>query len=102
MIQPPVNAADEIAQALFADEQAEMEQMSIARLAHLIRKDWGKPCFGAVPYLQAMAALHDVDDPYGADDGRSIVLYFLANASAWRGARARDIKTELNRRIKRT
>lgn len=60
-----------------------------------IRSDWQKPYFGAVPYLDAMRGLQSVNDTYGMDNARSIVRYFLANASAWRGDKARAIKAEL-------
>jgi hypothetical protein len=60
-----------------------------------IRKDWKKPYFGAVPYINAMGSLDDITDSYGYDSGRSVVLYFLANAGTWRGDVARCIKKEL-------
>ena len=60
-----------------------------------IRSDWPKPYFGAVPYLNVMRSLQGIDDAYGLDNARSIVRYFLANASAWRGDKARAIKAEL-------
>ena len=60
-----------------------------------IRKDWQKPYFGAVPYINAMGSLDDITDNYGYDSGRSVVLYFLANAGTWRGDVARRIKKEL-------
>lgn len=56
---------------------------------------WKKPYFGAVPYLEAMKALSVPDDKFGFDSGKEIVLYFLANASGWRGEDARRIKAEL-------
>ena len=64
--------------------------------AHWRKKD-GTPAinFGAVPYLDAMGGLNSIDDDYGYDSGRSIVLYFLANAAAFRGEHARRIKAEL-------
>jgi hypothetical protein len=68
---------------------------SIAAIAQEIRRDWTKPYFGAVPYLQAMYSLDDISDDYGADSGKSIVLYFLSNASTWKGETARRIKAEL-------
>jgi hypothetical protein len=68
---------------------------SIASIAQEIRRDWTKPYFGAVPYLQAMYSLDDITDDYGADSGKSIVLYFLSNASTWKGETARRIKAEL-------
>ena len=61
-----------------------------------IRKDWGaKVNFAAKPYLDAMASLTSVDDNYGWDSGKTIVLYFLGNASSWRGETAKTIKKEL-------
>ena len=70
-------------------------------IAKEIGKDWaGKIYFGAVPYLQAMSVLNTIDDNYGMDDARSIVNYFLANASTWRGEKAREIKKELKAMVK--
>lgn len=64
-------------------------------IAEEIKKNWAKPYFGAVPYIEAMGMLCDIDDMYGCDDAKSIVLYFLANASTWRGPVARRVKAEL-------
>ena len=70
-------------------------------IAGEIKKDWGaKVYFGAKPYLAAMQSLTNVHDNYGMDSGRSIVNYFLANASTWRGEKAREIKKELNAMVK--
>ena len=73
---------------------------SLYEIASEIRKDWHNVYFGAVPYLNAMLALDSITDKYGYDTGKSIVTYFLANASAWRGETARKIKKELNEMIK--
>ena len=62
-----------------------------------IKRDWKKVYFGAVPYLRAMGELNSISDTYGCDDGRSIVLYFLANAQTWRGEIARETKKELRK-----
>jgi len=65
-------------------------------IAREIRKDWGaKVNFAAKPYLDAMATLNTIDDNYGWDSGKMIVLYFLSNASTWRGETAKRIKAEL-------
>ena len=64
-------------------------------IAREISIDWKKPYFGAVPYLQAMATLSSIDQPYHYDSGDSIVRYFLANAATWRGEAAKRIKAEL-------
>lgn len=71
----------------------------INEIAAEIRSDWKKPYFGAVPYLDAMSTLNSVNDNYGWDSGRSIVNYFLANASTWRGDTAKRIKAELKKML---
>lgn len=53
--------------------------------------------FGAVPYLDAMRSLAKITDTYGADNAASVVMYFLSNATYWRGPDARRIKAELNK-----
>ena len=80
--------------------------MSISQLAAIIRKDWrkqsktGQIYFGAVPYLEAMHTMDKITDNYGQDSGKSIVLYFLSNATTWKGEVARNIKKELQKRAK--
>ena len=73
---------------------------TIHEIANEIRLDWARPYFGAVPYLEAMHSLKSIDDKYGRDDASSVVAYFLANASTWRGETARRIKAELNALLK--
>ena len=58
-------------------------------------------CFAARPYLEAMACIETPDDSYGYESGRSIVTYFLANASTWRGPDAKRIKAELKKLLGR-
>ena len=72
----------------------------ICNIAAEIRADWQKPYFGAVPYLSAMLTLYSIDDSYGCDSARSILLYFLANASTWRGDTARKVKAEIREMLK--
>lgn len=72
-----------------------IETRSISVIANEIRNDWKNVYFGAKPYLAAMMCLNSVDDYYGMDDAKSIILYFLANASSWRGETARRVKAEL-------
>lgn len=69
-------------------------------IAAEILRDWKKVYFGAVPYLSAMQSLSTVEDTYGADSAQSIVAYFLANATTWRGDVARRVKKELNTMVK--
>ena len=68
---------------------------SLSTIAAEIRRDWTRPYFGAVPYLNAMRSLDSIHDDYIHDSGKSIVLYFLANATTWRGDTARRVKAEL-------
>lgn len=67
----------------------------ISSIASEISSVWTNVNYGARPYLQAMFDLQSVDDSYGFDSGRSIVLYFLANASTFRGPDAKRLKAEL-------
>ena len=48
-----------------------------------------------------MQSLKSINDKYGMDNGTSIVAYFLANASQWRGDVAKKIKAELNSMLKK-
>jgi hypothetical protein len=68
---------------------------NISAIACEIKRDWLKPNYAAIPYLNAMRVISDINDKYGYDDARSIVRYFLSNASSWRGEKAKAIKTEL-------
>ena len=68
---------------------------SLSEIASDISKDWKKVYFGAVPYLQAMRELDKITDNYYFDSGKTIVIYFLANATTWKGEKAREIKAEL-------
>ena len=93
-----------------------LSTLSIAALANLIAEDWPKAtevgtptAFGnmgqhpANPYLTVMQGMHAVDPKgitYGMEDAKTIILYFLSNATHWRGETAKAIKAELKRRIK--
>lgn len=66
-------------------------------IANEIKKDWKNVYFGAIPYLMAMSCLNSINDNYGMDSAKSIVLYFLSNASTWRGEKAKAIKAELKK-----
>ena len=76
------------------------EGRSFSQIASEISRDWKKVYFGAVPYLQAMFSLDSINDKYGMDSGKSIVAYFLSNASTWKGEKAKEIKKELNTMLK--
>lgn len=72
----------------------------IYEIAHEISRDWKKPYFGAVPYLDAMRSLNSVEDKFYQDSAKSVVLYFLSNASTWRGETAKRVKAELKAMVK--
>lgn len=73
----------------------------IFEIAKEIKQIWKKPYFGAVPYLDAMCELETIDDNYYFDTAETIINYFLANATYWRGADARRIKSELKELLKK-
>lgn len=68
---------------------------TLREIAREVRRDWKNVNFAAEPYLSAMSSLDTMNDMYGYDDARSIVLYFLSNANSWRGETARRVKKEL-------
>jgi hypothetical protein len=72
----------------------------LSQIAKEIKSDWKKVYFGAVPYLDAMHTLRTINDNFFYDSGKSVVLYFLANAQTWKGETARRIKKELNQLCK--
>jgi hypothetical protein len=76
-----------------------MLTIETVRPLHVIARDiyqaWPKVNYAAKPYLEAMRDLSSINDKYGYDDARSIVLYFLSNASSFRGDSAKTLKLEL-------
>jgi len=81
-----------------------MSDQKTARPLHVIaaeiNRSWAKVNFAAKPYLAAMRQMSSVEDNYGYEDGRGVVLYFLSNAGGWRGPDAKRIKAELKALIK--
>ena len=77
-----------------------LKELSINGLAEEIKKDWKNVNFGAKPYLEAMLEIRRITDSYYQDSAKSVVLYFLANASTWKGETAKVVKTELKLRCK--
>jgi hypothetical protein len=60
-----------------------------------VRANWPKVNYAALPYLEAMEYISKPSDEYGCEDGKTQVMYFLSNASGWRGDAAKRIKAEL-------
>lgn len=71
------------------------ETRPIRTIALEIERDWRRVNYAARPYLDAMQCLLGVNDRYYQDEARDIIRYFLSNATAWRGEKARAIKAEL-------
>ena len=76
-----------------------MTTRPINEIAGDIVAAWGpaKIYFGAKPYLIAMSELESIDDMYGDDSARSVLLYFLANAQTFRGPVAKALKAEIKK-----
>jgi hypothetical protein len=73
----------------------------MARPINLIAMDismnWENISVHAKPYLDAMFDMRRIEEPYYYEsDCKSTLLYFLSNATGWRGEDARRIKKELN------
>lgn len=71
-------------------------------IAMEIKSTWKTLSVYAKPYVDAMLAIDSSDKhaAYYMDSAESIVLYFLSNASSWRGEDAKRIKAELKSMIK--
>ena len=71
----------------------------IREIAVEINATWSKigkgVNYAARPYLDAMGDLDSINDNYATVSGRSVVLYFLSNASTFRGPDAKRLKAEL-------
>ena len=72
----------------------------IYKIAADILNDWPAPYFGARPYLAAMLTINNELENYGQDTAKNIILYFLSNASSYRGSKAKELKKELKTLIK--
>lgn len=68
---------------------------SISTIAREISRDWKNVNYAAKPYLQAMRSLDSASDSFGYDSAKSVVAYFLANASGYRGEAAKAHKAAL-------
>lgn len=68
---------------------------TISTIAREISRDWKNVNYAAKPYLQAMRSLDSASDSFGYDSAKSVVAYFLANASGYRGDTAKAHKAAL-------
>lgn len=71
----------------------------LSEIAKDILQHWKNPYFGAKPYIQAMLLINSAEPnaPYLSEPAASIVAYFLANATTFRGEDAKRIKAELKK-----
>ena len=76
------------------------QKRPLSDIAVEISTNWDNVNYGAKPYLDAMGDLDSVEGRYLCDSAYSVVAYFLANATTWRGEKAREIKAELNALLK--
>ena len=70
----------------------------IYEIADEIKADWPAARNSNHPaghYVNAMSDIRYITDMYIADSAKTVVLYFLSNASGWRGPVARRVKQEL-------
>lgn len=68
---------------------------SISTIAREISREWKNVNYAAKPYLEAMRSLDSASDRFGYDSAKSVVSYFLANASGYRGDVAKSHKAAL-------
>jgi hypothetical protein len=77
-----------------------MHTRTLSEIASEIKREWRPVNYAAKPYLWAMGSFSTVNDTFGYDSARSVVLYFLSNASSWRGEVAKRVKLELKAHLK--
>ena len=75
-------------------------KVTVSEIAYAIEKDWNNVSIYAQDYLNAMKEIKSIDDTYYADSAKSVVMYFLANASSYRGESARAYKDLLKKMVK--
>lgn len=80
----------------------DLTKLTVSSLAEMIRQDWKKPYFAAVPYINAMLRIPSITvkgEMFFHDDVESVLRYFISNSSTWRGDVAKAVKAELKRRV---
>ena len=76
------------------------ERVTVSEIAYAIAKDWKNISPYAADYLNDMKEINDIEGNYIHDSAKSVVLYFLANASSYRGESARAYKDLLKKMVK--
>lgn len=65
-----------------------------------IEEDWDSITPEASEWLEAMATMTSITEPYYTGTGRFVVSKFLATSQGWRGDTATDIKDELRKLVR--
>jgi hypothetical protein len=78
----------------------ENKTLTVSEIARAIARDWKTINPYAAEYLNAMLTIESVEETYYADSAKSVVMYFLANASSYRGENARSYKALLKAMVK--
>ncbi len=73
------------------------ENWPISKIAKVIKADWKTINPAAEDNLEAMFHINEPTDTYYADDGDTIVRYFLSNSKGWKGDTAREVKAALKK-----
>ena len=76
----------------------------ISAIAQDISNEWSKAKSGinyaAKPYLVRLRTIESINDTVMFETARSVILYFLSNASTFRGGNAKVLKLELKEHLK--
>ena len=92
------NSTDQMDITMTTTSASAIKSRSLRAIALDIRVEWGaKVNYAAKPYLDAMMQLNDINDRFYEDSAYSVVAYFLSNASAFRGDKAKALKAELKK-----
>jgi len=75
------------------------KQRTLREIALDIRRNWKNVNPYANEYLKVMGKLDTIDEEYLYTNGRTVVMYFLSNATGFRGIDAKRIKLELKNLI---
>ena len=72
------------------------EEIAMDAQQHRITKgQWPGWWNYSAQYVDAMLGITSIDDNYGYDTARSVVLYALSSLQYWKGDTARRVKAEL-------
>ena len=95
------NAAATIPVVSIAEDLKGKKLYEIAQTVVRDHRETGqKVNYALKPWLDALGSISELTDNYGAESGRTVVAYFLSNASQYKGATAKAVKAELKRRNK--